>query len=149
VSYATSEAVRHVWLQHKRGNNSCKWLPTWLHAFYHRRQGKQLVGGTGLESSQGNRIPSLSFNWFLSVRPDKFKCSTYSRSWTYPSIQYCWVSGLCSSSGTLHTRKHNVSEPESVSFLRSEGETPTLFDPLQGANFQVQWLRLALRVPTE
>jgi hypothetical protein len=44
------------------------------------------------------------------------------------------VSGLCSSSGILTARRHNVSETGSVSFFTiGEGDT-TLFDPLERAN---------------
>jgi hypothetical protein len=35
--------------------------------------------------------------------------------------QNYWVSGLCPSTGILGTRKHNVSETGSVSFLRRRG----------------------------
>jgi hypothetical protein len=33
-------------------------------------------------------------------------------------IQNYWVSGLCPSSGILNTRKHNISETESLSVVR-------------------------------
>jgi hypothetical protein len=48
------------------------------------------------------------------------------------NTQNYWVSGLCSSSGILNTRKHNVLESRLVSVLRwggGGGETPTLFVP--------------------
>jgi hypothetical protein len=42
-----------------------------------------------------------------------------------------WVFRLCQSSGTLATRKNNVSETGRVSILRVRGrETPTLLGPL-------------------
>jgi hypothetical protein len=51
--------------------------------------------------------------------------------------QNCWVFGLLPLSGILETRKHNVSETESVSVLRLNGEeTPTLFGPVIEVNFQ-------------
>jgi hypothetical protein len=40
-------------------------------------------------------------------------------------IQSYWDFGLFPSSGLLGTRKHEVSETGSVSFLRCGGETPT------------------------
>jgi hypothetical protein len=39
------------------------------------------------------------------------------------------VFGLFPSSGILGTRKHDVSETESVSVLRCGGKTPTQFGP--------------------
>jgi hypothetical protein len=49
-----------------------------------------------------------------------------------------WVFGLCQSSGTLETRKHNVLETGSVSILRRGGggeQTPNLLGPLERVNF--------------
>jgi hypothetical protein len=40
----------------------------------------------------------------------------------YDTHQNYWVFGLCSSSGILETRKHNVSETGPVSVLRRDGE---------------------------
>jgi hypothetical protein len=50
------------------------------------------------------------------------------------NTQTYWVFGLCPSSGILETRKHNVSETESVSVLRSGGKTPTQLGTLERAN---------------
>jgi hypothetical protein len=41
---------------------------------------------------------------------------------------------LCSSTGILEIRKHNVSETGSNFVLRRGGGTPTLLDPLERAN---------------
>jgi hypothetical protein len=46
-----------------------------------------------------------------------------------------WVFGLCSLSGILKTREHNVSETGSVSVLRRGGKTHTHLRPLERANF--------------
>jgi hypothetical protein len=60
--------------------------------------------------------------------------SNWFSTWNTYSTQNCWVSGLCPSSGTLNTRKDNVSETQSVSVLWSRGETPTLLGALERAN---------------
>jgi hypothetical protein len=50
------------------------------------------------------------------------------------NTQNYWVFGLCPSSDTLETRKHNVSETVSVSVLRGEGEDITLLGPFERVN---------------
>jgi hypothetical protein len=58
--------------------------------------------------------------------------------------QNYWFFGLFPTSGILRSIKHDVSETGSVSVLRCGRKTPTQLCPLDRANLQVQWLRLAL-----
>jgi hypothetical protein len=56
------------------------------------------------------------------------------------------VFGLCSLSGILETRRHNVSETGYVSVLRLGRKTPTLLGPLKRANLK-HWTRHYMSSP--
>jgi hypothetical protein len=70
--------------------------------------------------------PNGSGSTFLSAKAvgafslKLYRYSSVKFSWT---TQNYWDFGLCPSSGILETREHNVSETESVSFLRWGGDT--------------------------
>jgi hypothetical protein len=57
-----------------------------------------------------NRCTTSPLSWRKRRKPRNISMNIF--------VHNDWVFGLCPSSGILETRKHNVSETESVSVLR-------------------------------
>jgi hypothetical protein len=73
-------------------------------------------------------IPPNGTGWPANIIPLHLRMPVVG---TRHNTQNYWIFGLLPSSGILGTRKHDVSETGSVSFLRCGGETPTQLGALE------------------
>jgi hypothetical protein len=110
---------------------------------YLMRQRFWLLFGSNLGCDTG-------YSDILRAFPHSFQASRFKRVLTmvYHTQSY-WVFGLFPSYGIQGTRKHDVSEIGSVSFLRCGGKTPTQLSPLDIAQLNHNVSRCLLPTPEE